>query len=73
MGSPLSEGKDEKGWWDLGKNRSLAFDIFSLSCLLEIQVEMLGRQLDMKAKFWEMVQARDINLRVIKGILFVFR
>ena len=45
----------------------------SLGCLLEIQVEVLGRKLNMKTQLWEVVQAKDVSLRVIKCILFVFR
>lgn len=54
------------------KSRSLAFDILSLRCLLGIQVEMSGRQLDMREQFEEVVHAKDINSRVVKLILFVF-
>ena len=36
--------------------------------LLDIQVGMSDRQLDMWVQFWEVVQAKDLNLRVIKFV-----
>lgn len=39
----------------------MALGISNLRCLLDIQVEISGRQLAMRVRFGEMVQDKDIN------------
>lgn len=55
----------QEGLMGLGKSRSVALGISSLRCLLDIQVEISGRQLAMRVQFGEVVQDKDINWRVI--------
>lgn len=46
----------------LGKSRSVALGFSNLRCLLDIRVEISGRQLAMRVSFGEVVQDKDINL-----------